>query len=173
MGARASAMAAMMAGRSTDFRCFSSAFQLVETRAGQRDLFHHFPSFWGVLPFGGRTVITASRGGKSSLAGQDAAGRPEKKGRTAAAWGTGCVDAPHAFDYLSPGLLQGNAADDRHTEAMDYDLVIVGAGACGLSAAIRAKQVNPDLSVVVLEKGSEVGAHILSGAVLDPVGLNR
>ncbi|EPX84199.1 NAD(P)-binding Rossmann-like domain protein [Rubellimicrobium thermophilum DSM 16684] len=49
-------------------------------------------------------------------------------------------------------------------ESMDYDLVIVGAGPAGLSAAIRAKQVAPDLSVVVLEKGSEVGAHILSGA---------
>ncbi len=57
-------------------------------------------------------------------------------------------------------------------ESMDYDLVIVGAGPAGLSAAIRARQVAPDLSVVVLEKGSEVGAHILSGAVLDPVGLN-
>ncbi len=57
-------------------------------------------------------------------------------------------------------------------EMMEFDVVIVGAGPAGLSAAIRLKQINPDLTVVVLEKGAEVGAHILSGAVVDPSGID-
>ena len=62
-------------------------------------------------------------------------------------------------------------------EAMECDVVIVGAGPAGLATAIRLKQLaastGSDLSVIVLEKGSEVGAHILSGAVIDPIGLTR
>ena len=55
-------------------------------------------------------------------------------------------------------------------EAMEFDVVIVGAGPAGLAAAIRLKQLAPRSRVVVVEKGSEVGAHILSGAVIDPIG---
>src|SRR5215213_11581595 len=64
-------------------------------------------------------------------------------------------------------------ADLPAREAMEFDVVIVGAGPAGLAAAIRLKQASPDLGVVVVEKGSEVGAHILSGAVIDPIGLDR
>jgi electron-transferring-flavoprotein dehydrogenase len=68
---------------------------------------------------------------------------------------------------------QNSSPDLPARDAMEFDVVVVGAGPAGLAAAIRLKQLAPEAAVVVVEKGSEVGAHILSGAVIDPIGLDR
>ena len=68
-------------------------------------------------------------------------------------------------------------SDVQNRESIEVDVVIIGAGPAGLATAIRlkdqAKVANKEINIIVLEKGSEVGAHILSGAVVDPIGLNQ
>jgi len=75
---------------------------------------------------------------------------------------------------ISPAMTERKSmAELPPRESMEFDVVIVGAGPAGLAAAIRIKQLSPEATVVVMEKGSEVGAHILSGAVVDPIGVDK